>query len=67
MACIWKDSLANPCWEEKLEVNKEDNGEATKIYPYAIAWTVKRKEKLVPVVFGFIPEEISRFTKFFSN
>ena len=35
--------------------------------PYTIAWTVKRKDKLVPVVAGHIPREISRFTKLFLN
>ena len=68
MACICNDSV----WQnlrrgEKLEAKKKDNEEATKIDSYAIAWTVKRKDKLVPVVVGHIPREISRFTKFFLN
>ena len=29
--------------------------------PYAIAWTVKRKDELVPLVVGHIPREILRF------
>ena len=45
------------------EAKTEDNEEATKIDSYAITWTVKRKDKLVPVVVGHIPREISRFTK----
>ena len=36
--------------------------------PYAIAWTVKRKDNLVPiVVVGHFLREILRFTKFFLN
>ena len=54
MACIWKDSLAKPCRGEKVEAKKEDNKEATKINLYAIAWTFKRKNKLVPGI-GHIP------------
>ena len=53
--------------DEKLEAKKEDNEEATKIDQYIIAWTVKRKDKLVPVVIRHIPREISRFAKFFVN
>ena len=52
---------------ETSEAKKEDNEEATKINPYAIAWTLKGKDKVVPVVVGHIPREISRFTKFFLN
>ena len=52
---------------EKLEAKKENNEEATKTDPYAIVWTVKRKDKFVPVVVGHIPREISRFTKFYLN
>ena len=44
-----------------LEAKKEDNEEASKVNPYAIAWTVKRKDKLVPLVVGHIPREILRF------
>ena len=29
--------------------------------PYAIAWKLQKKDKLVPVVVGHIPREISRF------
>ena len=36
--------------------------------PYAIAWTVKRKNKLVPIVVaGHFLREILRFTQFFLN
>ena len=45
---VWQ----NPGKGEKLEAKKEDNEEATKIDPYAIAWTVKINDKLVPVVVG---------------
>ena len=51
----------------KLEAKKEDNGDATKIDPYAIAWTVKRKDKLSPLVVGHISKEILRFKKLFLN
>ena len=60
---VWQNSRR----DKKLEAKKEDNEEATKIDPYAIAWTIKRKDKLFPVVVGHIPREISRFTKFFLN
>ena len=30
-----------------------------------IAWTVKRKDKLVPLVVWHIPRDISRFTRLF--
>ena len=53
---VWQ----NPRRVEKLEAKKEDNEEATKIDPYAIPWTVKRKDKLVPVVVRHIPREISQ-------
>ena len=49
--CIRKDGLTN-----------QDNNGAI-----AIAWTVKRKDKLAPVSVGHIPKEISRFAKFFLN
>ena len=52
---------------EKLEAKKKDNEVATEIDPYVIPWTVKKKDKLVPVVVGHIPRGISLFTKFFLN
>ena len=33
--------------------------------PYAIAWKLQNKDKLVPVVVGHIPQEISRFVWYF--
>ena len=33
--------------------------------PYAIAWKLQKKDKLVPVVVGHIPREISRFVWYF--
>ena len=53
----------NPRRGKKLEAKKENNEEATKIDPYAIAQTVKSKDKLVPVVVG----HIWRFTKYLLN
>ena len=61
MACIWKEN------EDKNEAKNEDSKEATKIDPFAIVWTVKGKDKLIPVVVGHITREISRFTKFCLN
>ena len=63
----WHVYEKTPRSGEKLEAKKEDNKEATKFDPYAIAWTVKKKDKFVPVVVGHIPGEILRFTKFFLN
>ena len=45
----------------KTARQNQDNG------AIAIAWTVKRKDKLAPVVVRHIPREISRFAKFFLN
>ena len=33
--------------------------------PYAIAWKLQKKDKLVPVVVGHIPQESSRFVRYF--
>ena len=51
-------------WKLKSKIISK---EATKNDLYAIAWTVKRKDKLIPVVVGHIPREILWFTKFFLN
>ena len=56
----------NPRRDENLEAKKEDNEEATKIDSYAIAWTVKRKDKLIPVVVGHISREIYKVYKILS-
>ena len=55
----------NYCRGEKSEAKNEDNKQTTKIDPCAIAQRVRRKDKLVHVVIGHIPREISRFTKLF--
>ena len=34
-------------------------------HDYAIAWKLQNKDKLVPVVIGHIPQEISRFVWYF--
>ena len=35
--------------------------------PYAIAWELQRKDKLVPVVVSHIPREVSRFVWYFTK
>ena len=52
---------------EKLAATKEGNEGETKINSYGIAWTVKRKDKLVPVVVEQIPRDILWSIKFFRN
>ena len=59
---VWQ----NPRRGENLEAKKEDNEEATKIDSFAIAWTVKRKDKLVPAVVGHISREIYKVYKILS-
>ena len=58
---VWK----NPCKGQKVVAKKEKNKEALDIDPYAIAWTLKKKNKLIPDVVGHVPREISRFVWFF--
>ena len=50
---------------EKLTAEKEKNKEALDIDPYAVAWMLKRKNKLIPDIVGHVPREISRFICFF--
>ena len=58
---IWK----NPKIGELLQAKREANPVALNIDPYSVAWMLKRKDKLVPIVVGHIPREISRFVWFF--
>ena len=48
----------------KLSAEKEKDPFALKINPYSVAWKLKTKDKLIPVVVGHIPREISRFVSF---
>ena len=56
---VWQ----NPRRGKKLEAKKENNEQATKIDPYAIARTFKSKDELVLLVVG----HIWKFTKYFLN
>ena len=50
---------------ELLQAKREANLVALNIDPYSIARMLKRRDKLVPIVVGHIPKEISRFVWFF--
>ena len=50
---------------EKLTAEKDKNKEALDIDPYAVAWMLKRKNKLIPDIVGHVPHKISRFIWFF--
>ena len=50
-----------------MAATKEGNEGETKINSYGIAWTVKRKDKLVLVVVEQIPRDILWSIKFFLN
>ena len=60
---VWK----SPNTVQKLSGEKEKNYFALKINPYSVAWKLKTKDKLIPVVVGQIPREISRFVSFFMD
>ena len=47
--------------EKKLTAEKEKNKKALDIDPYAVAWMLKRKNKLIPDIVGHVPREIFRF------
>ena len=51
--------------EKKLTAEKEKNKKALDIDPYAVAWMLKRKNKLIPDIVGRVPCETSRFIWFF--
>ena len=57
---VWK----SPNTGQKLSAEKEKDAFALKIDPSFVAWKLKTKDKLVPVVVGYIPREISRFVPF---
>ena len=58
---VWQ----SPQKGEKLTAAKEKNKEALDIDPYAVAWMLKRRNKLIPDIVGHVPREISRFIWFF--
>ena len=55
----------SPRTGEKLQLRKEKNKEALDIDPYAVAWMLKRKNKLILDIVSHVPCEISRFIWFF--
>ena len=58
---VWQ----SPRKGEKLTAEKEKNKEALDTDPYAVAWMLKRRNKLIPDIVGHVPREISRFIWFF--
>ena len=60
---VWKIPNAG----QKLSAEKEKDPFALKTDPYSVAWKLKTKDKLIPVVVGHIPREISRFVSFFMD
>ena len=60
-----KSIWSNPKKGECLIGEQETGPVALLEDPYAIAWKLQKKDKLVPVVVGHIPREISRFVWYF--
>ena len=58
---VWQ----SPRKGEKLTTEKEKNKEALDIDLYAVAWMLKRKNKLIRLIVCHVPREISRFICFF--
>ena len=54
---VWQ----SPRKGEKLTAGKEKDKEALDIDPYAVAWMLKRKNKLTPTIVGHVPREIFQF------
>ena len=54
---VWQ----NPRKREKLAAGKEKNNEALDVDSYAVAWMLKRRNKLIPDIVGHLPREISQF------
>ena len=61
---VGKTNWANPKKGEFLTTEREQNPAALNIDPYSAAWMLKRNDKLVPVVMGHIPREVSHFVRF---
>ena len=60
-----KSIWSNPKKEECFIGEQETDPVVLLEDPYAIAWKLQQKDKLVPVVVGHIPREISRFVWYF--
>ena len=60
-----KSIWSNPEKGECLVGEQETDPAALLADPYAIAWKLQKKDKLVPVVVGHIPRKISRFVWYF--
>ena len=60
-----KTVCQSPSKGETLTAEKEKNKEALDIDPYAVAWMLKRRNKLIPDIVGHVPREILRFIWFF--
>ena len=60
---VWK----SPNTGQKLSAEKEKDPFALKTDLYSVAWKLKTKDKLIPVVVGDIPREIPRFVSFFMD
>ena len=60
-----KDVWRKPRTGERLFAEKERDSRALVIDPYAVAFLRRDKSKLIPVVVGHIPQEISRFVFLF--
>ena len=60
-----KSIWSNPKKRECLIGEQEIDPVALLEDPYSIAWKLQKKDKLVPVVVGHIPREISRFVWYF--
>ena len=64
MALLRKRRVEKSKNGRKIE-QREKNPVALKIDPYSVAWMLKKKDKLVPIVVGHVPREISRFVSYF--
>ena len=60
---VWK----SPNTGQKLSTEKEKDLLVLKIDPYYVAGKLKTKDKLIPMVVGHIPREISCFVSFFMD
>ena len=78
MESVFKSTIASRGWHvyqqtvwhkpkigEKLTACKEKYKVALEIDPYAVAWKLKKIDRIAPVVVGHIPREISRAIWFF--
>ena len=49
----------------RLVAHKETDNEALENYPYSVAWKIKKKDNILPVVTGHIPKGIITSDLFF--